>query len=353
MQAPRVGEIHGALMSLFAWGGLPPIRGGADTTVATGDAETVKLWAGRLWIEMPRVIYWGRFMRENDMNAIIEVQRALEGRPGDRLTFTLMRKLTGTGVTGDGTMEGSEEAMVPYSDTITLDQTRNAIRLAGRLSERRTAWSQRDTAKQLLRTWMAETIDDDVFTQFDVSPSTVLFGGDATSTATIDSGDKVAPQLFDKAVGKAKKASPKVWPVKVNGRDYFVILVHTDVTYDLRQNGTWQQSQREASPRDTQDNPIFSGMLGYHNGCILHEHEKIPIATNWGSGSDQTGASNFFLGRQAGLFGWGARAQWWEKDFDYGAKPGFCVGAIWDFTKAVFNAVDHGFIALRTYRTNL
>ena len=126
---------------------LPPIRGGTVTTIATGDAETVKRWATRLWIEKPRVIYWGRFMKENDMNAIIEVQRALEGVPGDRLTFTLMRKLSGTGVTGDTAMEGSEEQMVPYSDTVTLDQTRNAIRLAGRLSERRTAWSQRDTAK--------------------------------------------------------------------------------------------------------------------------------------------------------------------------------------------------------------
>lgn len=353
MQALRVDGIHGAIAKLFTLSGLPPIMGGVDTTVATGDAETQKLWAKRLWIEMPRVIYFGRFMKENDMNAIIEVQRALEGVPGDRLTFTLMRKLTGSGRTDDATMEGFEEAMTPYSDDITLSQTRNAIRLAGRLSERRTAWSQRDTAKQLLRTWMAETIDDDIFTQFDTSPSTVLFGGDATSTATIDSGDKVTPSLFDKAVGKAKKASPKIWPVKVNGRDYFIILIHTDVTYDLRQNGTWQQSQREASPRDTQDNPIFSGMLGYHNGCILHEHEKTPISTTYGAGADQTGASNFFLGRQAGLFGWGSRAQWWEKEFDYGARPGFCVGAIWDFTKAVFNSVDHGFIALRTYRTSL
>ena len=333
--------------------GLPPILGAADTSIATGDADTVKRWATRLWIEMPAVIYFGRFMRENDMNAIIEVKRDLEGQPGDRLTFTLLRKLTGDGVTDDTTMEGSEEAMTRYSQNITLSQLRNAVRLAGRMSERRTAWSQRDAAKQLLRTWMAETIDDDIFTQFDTSPSTVIFGGDATSTATVDSGDKVTPGLFDKGIGKAKKASPKIWPVKINGRDYYVILLHTDVTYDLRQNGTWQQAQREANVRDMKDNPIFSGMIGYWNGAVVHEHEKIPIATTWGSGSDQTGASNFFLGRQAGVFGWGSRPQWWEKEFDYGARVGFCVGAIWDFQKATFNSADFSFQALRTYRTSL
>lgn len=28
----------------------------ADTNVATGDVETVKRWASKLWIEMPREI---------------------------------------------------------------------------------------------------------------------------------------------------------------------------------------------------------------------------------------------------------------------------------------------------------
>ena len=52
--------------------GVPLIQGGTDTEVLTGDAQTVKRWATELWVELPRVIYWNRFMRENDMNAIIE-----------------------------------------------------------------------------------------------------------------------------------------------------------------------------------------------------------------------------------------------------------------------------------------
>ena len=67
----------------------------ADTEFLTGAAETAKRWAAKIWTEMPREIYWGKFMREGDMNAIIEVKRDLEGQPGDRLTFTLATKLTG------------------------------------------------------------------------------------------------------------------------------------------------------------------------------------------------------------------------------------------------------------------
>ena len=326
----------------------------ADTAFATGDAETVKRWAAKLWIEMPREIYWGKFMKENDMNAIIEVKRDLEGVPGDNLTFTLLRKLSGGGVTGDGVLEGNEEQMSYFSDTITLDQVRNAVRLQGRLSEKRTSFDQRSSAKNVLKTWLAEYIDDDIFTQFDSAPaaSRTLFGGDATSTATIDSGDTLTVARIEAIVARAQKSSPKLWPVKLDEGDFYLFLAHTDVAYDLRQSTQWLDASQEAGPRDYSKNNIFNGRVGIAGGVVVHAHEKIPVSTTYGSGADLPGASNFFLGRQAGLFGWGRRPEWWEKEFDYGNRVGFAIGAIWDFTKAVFNAVDHGFFAVRTYRTN-
>lgn len=344
--------LFGLLIAAAFGVSLPAIMGGADTSFATGAAETVKRWAARLWIELPREIYFGKFMREDDMNTIIEVKRDLEGQPGDKVNFTLLQKLANAAVTGDSTLEGNEEAMAYFTDAATLDQNRNAVRLVGRMSERRTAFNQRDSAKTILKTWLAETIDNAMFTGFDITPSLVLFGGSASSTATIDATSKVAPNLIDRAVGKAKKTLPKIWPVRVNGRDFYVTLLHTDAAYDLRQDGVWNQSQREAQERSP-DNPIFSGALGFWNGAVVHEHEKIPISTTYGAGANQPGANNFFMGRQAGVFAWGARPEWWEKEFDYGNKVGFAIGAIYAFKKAVFNAIDHGFISLRTFRTNL
>lgn len=328
------------------------LAGGADTNFATGATETVKRWAAKLWYELPKEIYFGKFMKEGDANTIIEVKRDLEGQPGDTIYYTLLRKLSGGGTIDDGTLEGNEEALTFYTDSVVLTQRRNAVRLGGRLTERRTIFDQRLAAKTQLKTWLAETIDSYCFSAFDTAPTTILYGGAAVSTATIDNTSKFTPSLIDKAIAKSKKALPKIWPVRINGRDYYVMLVHTDVGFDLRQDPVWQQAQREANVRHEMDNPIFSGALGFWGGAVIHEHESVPTSTAFGPAANQPGASNMYFGRQAGLFAWGARPEAWEKEFDYGAKRGFAIGAIWAMKKAVFNAADNAYMSVRTYRTN-
>lgn len=323
----------------------------ATTEFTTAATERVELWAKRLWIEMPREIYWGKFMRE-DMNAIIEVKRDLEGGPGDKLIFTLATKLSGDGVDDDGDLEGQEEQMNVYSDTVTLSAKRNAIRLRGELSEKRTQFDQRATAKTLLKTWLAEKIDDDIFTQFDTSPTSTVFGGAATSVATLDSTMLITPAKIDTMVAKAKKASPKIWPVRVGGADYYVLVIHTDIGYDVRNNSVWQGYQQNGAQLPGLNNPIFSGRFGVYNGVVVHEHEKVPIATDGGAAGTTAYASCPFLGRQAGIYAWGKRPQAWEKEFNYGWSMGFAIGAIWKFKKALFNAADHATIAGRFARTN-
>ena len=110
------------------------------TTYASTASATVQRWAEKLWIETQLEIYWGKFMKENTVDAIIEVKRDLEGKPGDKLTYTLLRQLTGAGVSGDSQLEDNEEQMVTYDDTLTLDQVRNAVRLAGRLKPISNRW---------------------------------------------------------------------------------------------------------------------------------------------------------------------------------------------------------------------
>src|SRR3990167_10052516 len=184
----------------------------ADTEVLTGDAATVKRWATKLWQEMPHEIYWGKMMGEDDKSCI-QVKRDLEGVAGDQLTYTLQRKLSGAGVTGDAVLEGNEEQLVWYSDQVTLDQVRNAVRLKGRVSERRTAFDQRMSAKNVLKTWLAEFIDDDLFTQFTTgtAASRIVYGGNATATTDIGSDDTATVAKIESMVAKAQKATPKIW----------------------------------------------------------------------------------------------------------------------------------------------
>jgi len=61
--------------------GFPTIMGGADTSFATGATETVKRWAARLWVELPREIYFGE--------AILLTARM--GRFPDSVTMAVIR----------------------------------------------------------------------------------------------------------------------------------------------------------------------------------------------------------------------------------------------------------------------
>mgnify|MGYP001611696902 FL=1 len=326
-------------------------QSGALTTFAVGDAATAKRWARQTWIEAVREIYFGKFMRSNDKNALIDVKEDLEGQPGDRLTFYLTRKLSGDGRSGDDTLENNEEAMNTYIQNITIDQRRNAVRTAGRMSERRTAFNQRDAAKDVLKTWMAETIDNDIFTVLDTSPTRVLYGGTSTATTDITTASGIAITDPNRIVARARKVTPKIWPVRVDNRDWYILLLHTDVGYDLSIIQRFQEAQQRARPGGD-ENPLFSGALGTWGGCIIHSHENVPTATTWGAAGTLTGAANFFMGRQVGCFAWGARPEWWEKEFDYGAQVGFAIGSVWGFAKSTFNAADHSFISFRTFRTN-
>ena len=322
----------------------------AQTEFATGATETVKRWATRVWAEMPRTIFWGRFMQESDQ-AVIEVKRDLEGVAGDTLNFSFSKKLRGAGVLNDDDLEGQEEELEYFSDAVVLQQRRNAVRLKGSLSQKRTAFDQKKDAKSHLKTWCAETIDDYIFTQFDTNPTSVVYGGGRTSTALLQVGDVLTPTLFDQAVAKAKKADPKMWPVSVNGKDHYIFIGHTDSMYDLARNSEWNQTTRDAGPRGDENN-IFTGAFDMWRGVVLHEHEKVPVSTTYGAGGNIAGASNMFLGMQAGLFAWGKRPEAWEKEFNYGPSPGFAIGATWDMTKAVFDGADHAYIAIRVTRTN-
>ena len=55
------------------------------------------------------------------------------------------------GIVGDGTLEGNEEALITYTDNLLINQLRNAVRSAGKMSEQRIPWSVREEAMTGLR----------------------------------------------------------------------------------------------------------------------------------------------------------------------------------------------------------
>lgn len=326
----------------------------ADWTFTTSDALTAQTWAKSWWIEAKTEAYfYGQgLVGTDETNSVVVEFPDLEREQGYQHTFGQVRELSGAGISGDAIMEGNEEEPSVYDDAITLDQKRNAIRTKGKLSDQYPSdKAVRKWAQVLLKRWMADIIDQDLFTAVGTSLTKCIYGGDATLTTEIEAGDYMTTNLISKCKAYARKATPKIMPVSVKGKKYFIMLISPDQEFDLKtRDAAWAQAQREAQQRGD-SNPIFSGAAGIWDGCVIHVHERVPLATTWGGGSVD-GATGFFMGVGAAAIAYAKRKIWNEKTFDYGNKVGFCIGAIKGETKCVFNSADNAVVGVRTYRTN-
>jgi N4-gp56 family major capsid protein len=330
-----------------------------DTTVLTGSASTAKRWARKWWMAAKHESFFysrGLVGPEEETNYVIVEKSDLEKDKGDKITFGQWQHLSGSGISGDSTLEGSEEEMSDYTDDVTINQIRNAVRPNGRVTEQRHAAKQntmRQVAKNLLKVWMADYIDSKLFTDLSTSPTKAIYGGDATATTDIESGDYFDLNLITKAETLAGKSTPLIKPVAMKGDRMFVCVMSLDQAYDLKeQSSRWEQAQREAQGRGNK-NPLFSGALGMWDNTVLHKHQNVATSAVWGGSSNLAGATALFLGVGAGAIAYAKKKTWNEKTFDYGNKTGYAVGSIFGSTKVVFNSNDHAVIGILTYRSNI
>lgn len=118
----------------------------------------VKLYSKRLFYEALKETSVFKFIGKGS-DALIQLNPELK-EVGDQLTYGLRMLLTGDGVQGDSTLEGNEEALTLYSDSILINQLRHAVRSGGKMSEQRVPYSIREEAMQGLKDWFADRISN-------------------------------------------------------------------------------------------------------------------------------------------------------------------------------------------------
>ncbi len=326
----------------------------AEWSFATGNALTRKTWVKNWWIEAKTESYFygqGLVGRDETQAIIVELPE-LEKEQGDVITYGQIRELSGAGVEADGMQEGEEEEPVTFDDGVTLNRKTNAVRSAGLLSGQRPSDKRlRMWANTLLRRWMAEDIDQGLFTALGDSLTKVIFGGDATGTGDIEAGDYFTLALIAKAVAYAKKATPKIiGPMFGGQKTNGIVVISHDQSFDLTErDAAWNQSRMDAALRGNK-NPIFTGALGMHKMVPIHEHSRVAIAT--GTWNSLDGATALFLGVGSGVIAYAQRRFWNEKTFNYAQQVGFCIGATRGESKSVFNSADNAVVGIRTYRSN-
>ena len=340
----------------------------AATTYGVGDALTVNLWSKDLEAEALKKTYFGKFIGTSS-DSLIQRKTETSKSAGDKVTFGLRTLATGDGVQGDGILEGNEESLTTYSDSLYINQLRHAHRTGGKMSEQRVLFNMRTECRDSLADWWANRLDTSFANQLcgmsnltdtrytgnnaTVAPSQFVYGGNGTSESDIDSADIFSLTTIDKAVEKARTMSPMIRPVRVSGEEVYVAFLHDYQVTSLRTStstGQWLDIQKAAlSGAGDTKSPIFDGSLGMYNGVILHRWNRIPTSA---TGTNVKRA--VLCGAQAVSLGYGQdngpnKFSWVEKEFDYGNQLGVSAGCIFGMKKTRFNSVDYGVVVMSTY----
>jgi N4-gp56 family major capsid protein len=332
-----------------------------DTAFATGDALTAKLWSEKVIREAIKDIFFAKFMgrggylgqRDNgvDPKSMIMVKEELTKSKGDAITIPLRMRLSNDAIdTEHADIEGNEEEMTFHDLTVTIAEKANAVKAKNKMALKRPAFDLRTEFKDGLTDWLAEYIDIQSIIALSASPTTnrVIYANDATSDATLDSADIMQTTTIMRARRAARLATPKVSPIMVKGKPFYVCIMHDYQSKSIKAETAWINAQSAAGPR-SDDNPLFSGSMGIWDGCVIQEYERTRTYTTWGAGGASSGARALLCGAQALVHAWGQRPQWYEKLFDYNRIPGVATDLIWKAQKTVFNSEDFGVVAIDTY----
>lgn len=351
----------------------------ADTNYGVNHPQAQKLFSKALFHDIIGESYVGKFMGKGD-GSLIQIKSETQKDAGDKITFGLRALLSGDGVTEGTTLEGAEEAMVNYPDSVLINQLRHAVRSAGEMSEQRVPWSVREEARMALKDWWVErmetvfanqltgytTASDGRYTGFNstTAPTSgrLIVGGSETGETSLSATTTHAIKLadLDKAVAIAKTTSAtrqRIRPVKIAGKDHYVAFLHPDQIYQLRrdastQGNLWDVLRSQLQGGDIKDNPLITGAMFMYNNVIVHEWSYLPNTT--GNASNTNYRRGVFCGAQAAVAAFGQnggpnKMTWNEKAFDYGDRLGVAAGMIFGAKKTVLNSVDFGTIVLAGY----
>jgi len=343
----------------------------------------VKKWSMGIGHNILQEVYFSKFMGKGT-NSLIQVKTELKKSPGDKITFGLRNLLTGDGISGDEILEGNEEALITNSDAIYINQLRHGVKSKGRMSEQRVPFSVREECRIGLKDWWTERMEQVFFNHLaGYTPETRLqYNGnntilapttgrqlytsvDHTSDQTLDSSDTFTLSTIDAAIEYARTAQPRMRPLKINGKDYFVLFLHEYCATDLRrETGTqgWWDIQRAAMEGGrVSGSPIFTTALGEYHGVILHRSSYLPYGVNSSTGAVVSNVRrNVLCGAQSMALAYGrdggpTRYDWVEKKFDYDNRLGVASGAIFGMKKIQYTpdnggaAFDYGTMVISSW----
>lgn len=305
-----------------------------------------KVWAKKVWHEGVKDSYFDKFTATDGSN-VVHKNKDLENVKGDSVVFGLMMNLTGSGVEGNRQkLAGAEDTLNIYDFTVNTKLVRNAVSRY-EADDQRTQYDMLKEIKIALKQWLSDWLDDRLISRLSYNPSNgeVLYASAAGTQSSITANDKLTTTIISRAKRKAMMHAPKVQPIKVDGMDKYIMLVHPWAARDLKDDPKWLAAQQNANVRGSK-NPIFTGALGEYDGVILYEYERV-LSSNIGASSANV-CQNLLLGKQAACFAVARPAKHIEQTDDYGNIAGNGIAFYGAVEKTQFNGKDYGVINVMT-----
>lgn len=334
----------------------------AFTTVAAANSE--ELWDNNFFASYVRSNRFRRYMGMTE-NSIIQVREDLTKKAGDGITIPLVTELTGAGQTGNGLLEGNEEALGNYGHKLDVSTIRHAVAVTDN-DQQFTGISLRDAGKEMLKMWAMKKLRTDIITALGSKSGTaygsaseavkdawlvanadrVLFGtgvggytDHSADLALVTASMKLTKEVVSKAKALAETAAPIIRPVTV-GEDSETYVLFADPTgfRDLKADLATVHADAEVRGKE---NPLFNDGDLYWDGVVIRKIQEIPAIGTVGASSARV-VPYYLCGAQALGCAWAQKTKSTTDTRDYGFVKGVGIHEMRGVEKLVYNGRDHG-----------
>lgn len=249
-----------------------------DTTTSTTGISTVqgKYWIQEILATAKQKMFFEQFAYVTSVrpgNKDVEVPIATS-----HLTFTAT------------TAEGTDRTMTQIDNLNTVTFTPATKKFGAAVSKDVVRTSQVDVVR-----WAREEIIYDAALTIDVafatameaasSPAATLYGGDATSTATIESGDVLTTDLIAQSIRYLKSNGWYPEPSKP-----FVLFMAA-----ANEEALMKDSQFVNAAEYGSNEVVMNGEIGRYLGVKVISTEQSPSHADWGAGSNIAGHTCFLV----------------------------------------------------------
>ena len=211
------------------------------------------------------------------MRALADVKPVQQAMPGSSVVFSIYSDLAAATSTLTETSDVSSIALGnPSQVTVTLNEYGSAVTTTKKLNL--TSFNDVDAALADIIAYNAADSIDSVVAAVLTAGTNVIYGGNATTTNTIDSADTISVADIRNAVTELRtnKALPRLG-------ELYAAYLHPRQAADLRAESGTGGFQDIVKYTDNVSKTIIPGSVGVIEGAFVVETPRVPFAANTNS----------------------------------------------------------------------